>query len=108
MRKLDLKSVHVRAFPDASFATNHNENSRLGHIVLLCDKQDTTCVLHYASYRSRRVASTVLVAEICAFADEYDFVYWSKRDLECILDKTLPLEIYTDSRSLFDVITKCS
>ena len=74
---------------------------------MLCDKQDNACVLNYASYKSRRVARSVLGAGTYAFADAYGFAYCAKRDLECILDRTDPLEIYTDSKSLFDVITKC-
>ncbi len=108
MRKLGLDSLHIRAFADASFASNQGHTSQLGYIVLLCDKHDNVCVLHYASYKSRRVARSVLGAETYAFADAYDFAYCAKRDLEDILDRTVPLEIYTDSKSLFDVITKCS
>ncbi len=37
-RKLDLKSLHVRAFADASFATNHDHTSQVGHIAMPCDK----------------------------------------------------------------------
>ncbi len=105
MRKLDLDSQHIRTFADASFATNNNHTLQLGYIVLLCDKQDNACVLHYASYKSRRVARSVLSAETYAFSDAYDFAHCAKRDLECILDRTVPLEIHTDSKTLFDVIT---
>ncbi len=51
MQKLDIESLHIRAFADASFAPNHYHTSQLGYIVLLCDKQDNACVLHYASYK---------------------------------------------------------
>ncbi len=108
MRKLDMGSLHVRAYADASFATNHNFTSQLGYIVLLCDKYDNASKLHYASYKSRRVARSVLGAETYAFADAYDFAYCAKRDLENILGRRVPLEMYTDSKGLFDVITKWS
>ena len=75
---------------------------------MLCDKQGSACILHYASYKRRRVARSVLGAETYAFADACDFAYCAKRYLESILDRTVPLEIYTNSRSLFDVLTKCS
>ena len=75
---------------------------------MLCDKQGSACILHYSSYKRRRVARSVLGAEIYAFADACDFAYCAKRDLESILDRTVPLEIYTNSRSLFDLLNKCS
>ncbi len=108
MRKLDMDSLHIRAYADASFATNHNLTWQIGYIVLLCDKWYNACTQHYTRYKSRRVARSVLGAETYAFADVYDFTYCAKKDLETMLGSTVPLEMYTDSKSLFDVITKCS
>ncbi len=108
MHKLDGKTLHIRAYADASFATNNNMTPQLGYIVLLCDNLENACVLHYASYKSRRVARSVLGAENYAFAGAYDFVYSAKNDLEDLLDRSIPFEMYTDSKSLFDVMSKCS
>ena len=107
-RKLDPESLHVRAYTDASFSTNPDHSSQLGYILLLADKLDNACVLHYASYKSRRVVRSVLGAETYAFADAFDFAYCAKIDLETLLDSFVSLSIFTDSKSLFDVITKCS
>ncbi len=108
MCKLDLESPHVRAYTDASFSTNTDHSSQLGYIVLLANKHDNACVLHYASYKSRRVARSVLYAETYAFASAFDFAHCAKPDLEKLLDRCVSLSIFTDSKSLFDVITKCS
>ncbi len=54
--KQDMDSLHIHAYADASSAINQNLTPQLGHIVLLCDKWDNACILHYASYKSRRVA----------------------------------------------------
>lgn len=75
---------------------------------MLNDKYDNASVLHYASYKIRRAARSVLGAETYAFADAYDFAYCAIHDLEKILDRLIPLEMHTDSKSLFDVRTKCS
>ena len=69
MWKIDLEFLHNRAFTDASFSTNHGHTSRLGYIFMLCDKQDNACILHYASYKSRRIARSVLGADTYAFVD---------------------------------------
>ena len=108
MPKLDPESLHVRAYTDASFSTNSDHSSQLGYIVLPADEHDSACVLHYASYKSRRVARSVLGAEMYAFAHAFDFAYCPKTNLEKLLDRRVSLSIFTDSKSLFDVITKCS
>ncbi len=89
MCKLDPESLHVRAYTDASFSTNSNHSSQLAYILLLADKLDNACVLHYASYKSRRLARSVLGAGTYAFSDAFDFAYCAKTDLEKILDHRL-------------------
>lgn len=108
MKKLDLDNIHIRAYADASFATNYDETSQLGYIVLLSDKSCNANILHFASYKSKRVPRSVSGAETYAFADAFDFAYCAKKDLELILRRKVPLMMFTDSNSLFDVITKCS
>ena len=108
MRKLDFEFLQIREFAEESFATKHDHTSQIRYMGMLCDKHETAYLLHYASYKSRQVARSVLDAENYALADTYDFTYCAKRDLECILDSTIPHEVYTGSQSLFDVITKCS
>ena len=73
---------------------------------MLCDEHDNASLLHFTSYKSRRVTRSVLGAETYAFADAYDFAYCAKRNLEAMLDHRVPLHMFTDSKSLFDVITK--
>ena len=42
-----------------------------------------------------------------AFADAFEFDYCAKTDLEKLLDRRVSLFIFTDSKSLFDAISKC-
>lgn len=107
MRKLDPDSLHIPAYTDASFATNHVNSSQLGYIIPLCDKANNACVLDYASYKSHLLARSVLGAETYAFADAYNFRYYAKHDLQNFLRRRVSLSMFTDSKSLFDVITKC-
>ncbi len=108
MCKLDPKSLHIRAYTDAPLSTNPDYSAQLGYIVSLPDKHDKASVLHYASYRSRWVAQYVLGSENYAFADAFDFAYHAKTDLEKLLDRRVSLSTFTDSKSLFNFITKCS
>ncbi len=108
MRKLDLDTLHIRDYSNASFATNLRHTLQLGYIIIPCDKDDNASILHYASYKSRRVARSVLGAKTYAFAGAYDFAYGAEKDLEAILERKVHLTMFTDSKILFDVITKCS
>ncbi len=106
--KLDPESLHVRALTDASFSTTPDHCSQLGCIVVLADRHDNDFVLHYASYKSRRVARSVLGAEMYAFADAFDFPYCAKAYLEKLWHLRVSLSISTGSKGFLDVIKKCS
>ncbi len=83
MYKLDPKSVYVRANTDATFSTNSDHSSKLGYIVLLEDEPDNGSLLYYASYKSRRVARSVLGEQNFAFADAFKFAYCPKNISNC-------------------------
>lgn len=108
MKKLDTNSLHLKVFSDASFANNLDLSSQLGFIILMCDKNDDCNVIYFSSHKSRRIVRSVLGGEIYAFADAFDVAYIIKRDLELILERSVRLQMFTDSKSLFDIITKCS
>lgn len=106
MCKLDTETLRIRVYTDASYPTSQNYASQIGYIVLLCDENDNAFVLRFASYRSRRVARFVVGTETFAFADAYDFANCSKHDLESAIDRRVTLMMLTDSKKLFDAITK--
>ena len=47
--KLDLESVKVVGYSDASFAGNKDLSSQFGMFILIVDKYEKACVIHYAS-----------------------------------------------------------
>lgn len=108
MQKVDRKYLHLRVYADFSFANNSDLTSQLGYIVLLAEKFGKCNILHYASYRIRRTNRSVLVTEVYAFADAFEFPYRMRHDLENLLGQRIPLQMFTDSKSLFDVIKKNS
>lgn len=101
-------TLHIRAYSDSSFANNEDLSSQLGFIIFICDEARNCNILHYASYKARRVTRSVLGAETYAFADAFDFAYTLATDLREMTGLPLPLTMCTDSRSLFDLITKDS
>lgn len=105
-RKLDKHSLHIRVYTDGSFADNSDLTTQLGYIILMCEKNNNCNILHYSSYKSSRVVRSVLGGETYAFADGMDFGITLKHDMENMISINLPIKLYTDSKSLFDVITK--
>jgi hypothetical protein len=58
--------------------------------------------------KTRRVTRSILAGELIAFAEAFDRSFVLKSDLEDMLNVKIPIRMYTDSQSLFDVISKGS
>lgn len=95
-KKLDKESLYLKIYSDSSFANAKDMKSQLGYIILLCDKHGKCNVIHYKSYKSRRMARSVLGAETYAFADAFDQAYMLKHDLERIMKQNVSLQMITD------------
>lgn len=107
-RRLDMESLKIKVFSDSSFANAEEKRSQLGFVVLLCDDSGRANVLHYASYKSKRVVRSTMGGEVFAFADGFDYGYSLRHDLERMTGRKIPLLMYTDSDSVFKVIVKNS
>jgi hypothetical protein len=95
-------------YTDASYANNFDGSSQLGYIIFLADANGKCQPIAWSSHKSRRVTRSVLGSETMAFADGFDAAYSLKHDLQTILKRSVDILMYTDSLSLFDVITKLS
>ena len=106
--KLDPSSLRIKVNTDASFANNADCSCQSGHIILLADASDRCNILQYRSHKSRRVTRSVLGGEVYAFAEGSDNAYIIPHDIERILRRKIPLSMFGDSKSLFDVLIKNS
>lgn len=91
---------------DPSFGNNEDSSTQLGYLVLMADARNGCNIMHYSSHKSRRVVHSVMAGETYAFADGSDFALTLKYDVERMIGKRLSLTLFTDSKCLFDVITK--
>ena len=108
IHKLDCNMLRITAYSDAAFVKKADLFSQLGRIVLFPDVDHNSTPVSYKSYKSRRVARSVLSAEVIAFADLFDDALAISKHLEFVLRKPIPVHILTDSKSMFDTILKGS
>lgn len=87
---------------DASFASNKDLSSQLGVLCFLRDCETGICsILHFISFKSRRVCRSVLAAELLAMIEGFDIGFTLCETYEAVMGTSIPLSIYTDSRSLY-------
>ena len=70
--KLDMSSLKVIGFSDASLANNHDLSLQLGHIVFLGDENGDVVPISFNSYKARRVTGSAMLGEVIAFSDMFD------------------------------------
>ena len=106
--KLDLSSTKVVGFSDSLFANNHDLTTQLGHITLFVDGQGNAVPISFKSYKARRVVRSAMAGEVIAFSDMFDVAVTLAEELRQITKRPIPLHLLTDSKALFDVISKGS
>lgn len=103
---LDKQSIEMRVYADASFATNDDLSSQIGYLVMICDKSNKCHIIDFSSKKSRRTVRSIMAGEVCAFMDAFDAAYMLRSDMQEILGVEIPLLMFTDSKQLFDAMTK--
>lgn len=104
--KLDLDSLQLVTFTDASFANNKDLSSQIGYVIAIGDKNGNANILHWSSIKCKRVTRSVLASELYGMAHGFDIASAIKSTIEGILRINLPLVICTDSKSLYDCLVK--
>lgn len=104
--KLHSDSLILKAYSDAAFATNDDLSSHLGYLILLTYHTVHCHFLDYISKNSKRVVGSIMGCELYAFVDSFDKSYMFKGYMERILNCKLPLHMLTNSKQLFDAMTK--
>ena len=109
MVKLDESSLRMIAFCDASFANNRDMSSQIGFVIVLADKYNNANIIHWQSVKCRRVTRSVLASELYGFAFAFDTAATLKSTAEQLFTgcrQGIPLVMATDSKSLYDCLTK--
>ncbi len=106
--RLELSTLVIRGYSEAAFANNEDSTSQLGMVIVLCDAHENANMLHYASWKSRRITRSILVAEVYAFSAYFDYAFTAAHDLSGMPGQTIPIHLITEPKSIFDTITKLS
>ena len=78
---LDLSSLYIVGYADASFANNRDLSSQLGYVVLLKDKNNRAAIVNYGSWKCRRVTRSVLELKFMHSHMSLDFFLAVSQDL---------------------------
>ena len=103
MKKLDMRSLELTVFSDASFGNLSGGASQLGYMIFLSDKNGNAVPIVWASKKSKRVARSTLTAETLAAVEAVEAAVMCRKVLEDVLNKALPpIKLMVDNKSLYD------
>ena len=71
---LDLNSLSLLAFMDASFANNKDLLSQIGFVIVLTDYNQDVNILYWSSIKCKQVICSVLASELYTLAYGFDIV----------------------------------
>lgn len=104
---MSLKTCKVVVFADGSHTSNMNETSQIGYLVCLIDGTEWH-LLHCKSRKLWRVVRSPLAAEVHALAERVDAAIMIQHDLCELIGQKVIIRVLTDTKSLYDVLSKGS
>lgn len=105
-RPLDKETTHLCVYADASFASYLDMSSQLGYITFPCDASDQCHIIEYASKHSCRVVRSIISGDMYAFTDAFDAAFRIAKDMSEMLNTSVKVKMFTDSKQVLDVITR--
>lgn len=100
--KLDHRTVSLTTLADASFTRNSGFTSHLGFSICLVDEWINTILLHYGSFKLKRITRSVKDAKLFTVKRAFDYFYAVHKTLNKLFELTLTIKIYSDSKSFYD------
>jgi hypothetical protein len=104
--KMDVDSLHLLLYTDASYKSRPDGSSQIGYVMLLADKSNICAVLSYSSSKCSRVVMSSFAAEALAFTEGFDIAFATRAEMTEILYMRIPILILMDSAALFDAIIR--
>jgi hypothetical protein len=104
--KLDINTLQLLAFIDASFANNKDLSSQISYVLVLSDGSNKANIIHWSSIKCKRVTRSVLASELYRMTHGFDIGAAIKSTLDKVLQVSVPLVLCTDSKSLYDCLVR--
>jgi hypothetical protein len=106
--KLDITTLKLIVFTDASFANNKDFSSQIGFVIVLADAANNANILHWSSIKCKRITRSVLASETYGLTHGFDSAAAIKSTITQLLhlEQPLPLVVCTDSKSLYECLVK--
>ena len=105
--QMNLKSLYIKLFTDASFNNLPNGGSQAGQIIFLSDNQKS-CPLFWNSSRIKRVARSTITSETLSLSDGCDTAMFIKalvsETIEINAQSSIKINAYIDNQSLHDLL----
>lgn len=60
----------------------------------------------YRSKQSKRIVRSIMAGDLCAFIDRFDLGFSIAADLLLLIDESVEIYMYADSKQLFDAMKK--
>ena len=105
---LDIDTLRIIQYSDSSFSNNRDLSSQLGHICFLGDDSRAVAPIYFKSYKARRATRSAMSGEVIAFSDLFDVAVTLAEEIGMMLARKVPVQLLTDSKSLFDAVSKGS
>ena len=102
--ELDIDSLHLVSYADASYNNLRNGGSQGGYIIFLSDKYNNCCPIEWKSNRLKRVVRSALAAETLACADCMEACRHWQNVIREVMKPVEDIKVthHTDSQSLID------
>src|SRR5271169_5867747 len=82
---LDINSLNLMIFTDASFANNKDLSSQIGHVIVLTDCNQSANIIHWSSIKCKRITQSVLASELYTLAHGFNIGAAIKSTIQKIL-----------------------
>lgn len=104
--KLNKRSMRIIGYSDASFANNHDLSMELGHICFLVHEEGIAVPMDLRSYEATSLRRYAMGGEGIAFRELFNRASTLDGEMRQLHHFRIPVQLITDSKSLFDVIRR--
>jgi hypothetical protein len=104
--RLDVTSLRMVVYCDSSLANNLDGSTQLGHLIALADASGSCSILAFRSYKAKRIVRSSTAGETLALADAFDASCIVRKDIEMVLQQSVPMLLLTDSEVLFSTLAR--